>query len=93
MLDLLYRVGGFRNEAEGADMKSHLRRSGSNCWCRSGGGDDWRLRTRWRDGRTLCNDLHLFAKSSEARAYSLDDCRYWLAESASRSLKRHAIYV
>ena len=76
MLDLLYKVGGLRNEVEGADIESYLRRSGSNCWCRSGGSDDWRLRTRWRDVRvTFCNNLHLFAKSSEARADSLDDCR------------------
>ena len=69
-------------------MKSYLRRSGSNCWCCSGGSDDWRFRTRWRDVRDTVTlyDLHLFAKSSEARADSLDDCRYLLAESASRSL-------
>lgn len=60
---------------------------GSNCRCRGGGSNDWGFGTRRRgiwDTVALCYDLHLLAKSSEAGADALDNCRYLLAKRAPR---------
>ena len=67
--------------------KELSRWGGSNCRCCSGGSNDWGFGTRRRgirDTVALCYDLHLLAKSSEAGADALDNCRYLLAKSAPR---------